>query len=87
MLKAYRCKTLCIPLITFLAVTLFAADAYAYVGPGAGLTVIGSLLSVGAAVLLAIVGFIWYPVRRLLRTLKAGQNKNGRIDNNASDRG
>lgn len=45
-----------------------AADAY--VGPGAGLSAIGSLVSVVAAVLLAIAGFIWYPVKRLLRCVR-----------------
>jgi hypothetical protein len=40
--------------------------AYAYVGPGAGLTVIGTLLAIFSAVGLAILGFIWYPVKRLL---------------------
>jgi hypothetical protein len=41
--------------------------AVAYVGPGAGLSALGSLLALIAAVLVAIAGFIWYPVKRLLR--------------------
>lgn len=41
--------------------------AAAYVGPGAGLSALGSLLALIAAVLVAIAGFIWYPVKRLLR--------------------
>jgi nitric oxide reductase large subunit len=48
-----------------------AGPATAYVGPGAGLTAIGSLLALFGAVALAIVGFIWYPVRRLMRKRKA----------------
>ena len=40
---------------------------FAYVGPGAGLSAIGSLLAlIGAAALIA-VGFVWYPLKRLLR--------------------
>lgn len=39
----------------------------AYVGPGAGLTAIGAALAFVGAILLAVVGFIWYPVKRLLR--------------------
>jgi hypothetical protein len=39
----------------------------AYVGPGAGLSAVGSLLSVVAALLFAVVGFIWYPLKRLFR--------------------
>ena len=42
-----------------------ANAAHAYIGPGAGISAIGSLLALGAAVLLAIVGFVWYPLKRL----------------------
>ncbi|MEO8722858.1 MAG: hypothetical protein ABI395_04945 [Sphingobium sp.] len=45
--------------------------AFAYVGPGAGLTFIGSLLALIGAVLAGIFGFIWYPIKRLLRLRKA----------------
>ncbi|WP_424932669.1 hypothetical protein [Amaricoccus macauensis] len=41
--------------------------AQAYVGPGAGLTAIGSVLALVAALGLALVGFVWYPLKRLLR--------------------
>jgi hypothetical protein len=49
-----------------------AGTAEAYVGPGAGLTAIGSVLALLAAVGLAIVGFVWYPVKRLLKRKSAG---------------
>lgn len=45
--------------------------ALAYVGPGAGLSAIGTLLSLIGAVLLAAVGFIWYPVKRLMKSRRA----------------
>jgi peptidoglycan/LPS O-acetylase OafA/YrhL len=44
-----------------------AGSAQAYVGPGAGLTAIGTVLALFAAVSLAVVGFVWYPIRRLRR--------------------
>lgn len=44
--------------------------AWPYMGPGAGLAAIGSLLVVAAAFLLMIVGFVWYPLQRLLKALK-----------------
>jgi hypothetical protein len=44
-----------------------ATPAFAYVGPGAGLSAIGALLALITGVILAFVGFIWYPVKRLLR--------------------
>lgn len=54
---------------------LVAAPAHAYVGPGLGLTAIGTVLAVIAAIFLAAVGFIWYPLRRLLRNRKASAAK------------
>ena len=44
--------------------------AFAYTGPGAGITAIGSLLALVAALALCIVGFVWYPVKRLLKRAK-----------------
>lgn len=49
-----------------LAVAIAPAAAHAYVGPGAGLTAIGTMLALVAAVLLAVVGFVWYPLKRLM---------------------
>jgi hypothetical protein len=56
-----------------LAACWLPGAAEAYIGPGAGLSAIGSLLALIGAVLLAIVGFVWYPVRRLLRRGKSGK--------------
>jgi len=41
---------------------------FAYVGPGAGLGMIGSLLAVLAAILIALLGVVLYPLM-LLRNL------------------
>ena len=49
---------------------LFAPDAHAYVGPGAGLGILGAILAVIAAVLASIVGLVLWPVRRYLRRRK-----------------
>ncbi len=49
--------------------------AFAYVGPGAGLTAIGSVLAVLAALFLGLVGFVWYPIRRLLRKVRSSAKK------------
>jgi prepilin signal peptidase PulO-like enzyme (type II secretory pathway) len=62
-----------VPAILVLAALLLPGTASAYIGPGAGLSAIGSLLALIGAVLLAIVGFVWYPVRRLLRRGKTGK--------------
>ena len=47
--------------------------AHAYIGPGAGLSALGSLLALLGAVLLIVVGFIWYPVKRVIRRWKAAR--------------
>lgn len=44
--------------------------AFAYIGPGAGLSMVGSFLALLGAILLAIFGFVFYPIRRLLRRRK-----------------
>lgn len=50
-----------------LALVTVPTLAQAYIGPGAGISAIGAALALIAAVFFAIVGFIWYPVKRLLR--------------------
>ena len=52
---------------------LLIDNAYAYVGPGLGLGAIGAFVGIIVAVFLAIVGVIWYPLKRLLRKLKAAK--------------
>ncbi len=58
-----------IPLLAagLLAGLMWLPPAHAYLGPGAGLSAIGSILAIGAAVIIAIVGFLWYPLKRLMR--------------------
>jgi len=50
-------------------VLLLPQAASAYVGPGGGLTVIGAALALVGGVILGILGFIWYPVKRLFRAV------------------
>lgn len=42
----------------------------AYIGPGAGLASIGALLTLIGAVGLMVLGFIWYPVKRVVQKWK-----------------
>ncbi|KIC47695.1 hypothetical protein [Tateyamaria sp. ANG-S1] len=53
------------------ALMALPVTAQAYVGPGAGLTAIGTMLALIAALVLALVGFVWYPVKRMMRAKKA----------------
>ncbi|HEY1614957.1 MAG TPA: hypothetical protein VGF97_14825 [Rhizomicrobium sp.] len=47
--------------------------AQAYMGPGAGLSAIGSALSLVSTVFLAIIGFVWYPIKRFFASDKDEQ--------------
>ena len=40
--------------------------ALAYVGPGTGLSAIGAFLALLAGIVVVILGFFWYPIKRLL---------------------
>jgi len=44
-----------------------ATSAEAYVGPGMGLGVISAVLGFLTAILLALAGMVWYPVKRMIR--------------------
>jgi len=53
---------------------LTSTAAQAYVGPGAGLSAIGSLVALVLAVLVAIIGFLWYPLKRLMKGKKTASD-------------
>ena len=56
--------------MTLLTVT--APDiAFAYIGPGAGVSLIGSFLGILVAVLIAVFALIAWPIRRMLKARKA----------------
>jgi hypothetical protein len=44
--------------------------SHAYVGPGLGLSAIGSIIAFIGAIVLLIVGFVWYPIKRLLKGMQ-----------------
>ena len=44
--------------------------AYAYLGPGMGGGVIAAVLGVIGAVLLALFGILYYPIKRMLKNRK-----------------
>jgi hypothetical protein len=48
-----------------------AATAEAYVGPGMGLGVFAAVIGFLTAILLALAGMVWYPVKRMLRNRRA----------------
>ena len=51
---------------TLLALVTIAIPAHAYLGPGGAVSSIGALLALIGAVFLAVIGFVWFPVKRML---------------------
>jgi ABC-type nitrate/sulfonate/bicarbonate transport system permease component len=39
----------------------------AYVGPGTGMSAIGTFIAFVFGIFVAILGFVWYPIKRLLK--------------------
>jgi hypothetical protein len=54
-------------------ITNFNVSFPAYIGPGTGLSAIGAFLAVAAGITVAIIGFFWYPIKRLLGKSKKAQ--------------
>ena len=57
-------------LITLAAALLLSTPALAYIGPGAGISVLGSLLGILATIVVAIGAIIMWPLRKLLKKRK-----------------
>jgi hypothetical protein len=56
-----------------------------YIGPGGALSAIGTFLALLAATLLALLGFVWYPIKRLLRARKSKAANPGTQSDAAAD--
>ncbi|MGV6849439.1 MAG: hypothetical protein ACWA5A_13790 [Marinibacterium sp.] len=54
-----------------LLLAAIAAPAHAYIGPGAGAGAILGAIAVVFGIFLLLVGFLWFPIRRFLRSRKA----------------
>lgn len=68
--------TLVLPLL------LGSASAVAYVGPGLGAGTLGVILGLLGSLLLALVAFFWYPIKR---TLFGGASKKTEETDTESD--
>jgi hypothetical protein len=65
-----RNVTLWLGLMLFTLTVAAAAPAQAYIGPGAGITMLGALWGVVIAVALAIGAVLFWPIRLLLRKMR-----------------
>lgn len=59
--------------LTALAGMLIAGPAQAYIGPGAGIGTIFVAVALVLGILLLLFGFVWYPLKRMMKKRKAGE--------------
>jgi uncharacterized membrane protein len=56
------------------ALVLISFEAQAYIGPGAGLSALGALAAVAAAVVVALFGLVLFPIRMLVISLRRARH-------------
>lgn len=71
-------------IITLLLLALSAGPAAAYIGPGAGISVLGSLLGILATIVVAISAIVFWPIRKLMRRRKAKKETDVSADTDTS---
>ena len=69
--------------ILFLFIFLISFPSYAYIGPGMGGGVIAAIIGFFAAILLALWGILYYPIKRALKNRK-DKKKSQKDTNNES---
>lgn len=62
-------------LLGLVAATLLPEPLEAYGGPGGVITGIGALLAVVGALVAAVFGFFWFPVKRLVRRIRGTEGE------------
>jgi hypothetical protein len=62
-------KNSMVKLLTLACLVTLADPAFAYMGPGLGLSAIAMMLSVFGSVTFAFLAIVWYPIKRLYRRL------------------
>ncbi|MGP1254111.1 MAG: hypothetical protein ACTS10_06855 [Kiloniellales bacterium] len=62
------------------ALLLFSTTpAFAYIGPGGGLSALGAILALFAAAALAVVGFVWFPIKRMRAARQKARQQHGSV--------
>lgn len=63
--------------VTAVAALFLPETVHAYGGPGSIISGIGALLAVVAALGAAIFGFVWYPLKKLIRAIRGARKVSG----------
>lgn len=66
--------------LLFMIFAVSGADAWAYIGPGAGLSMLGSFFALLAGIGIALAVIIFWPIRQMLRRRKQ-QTEDEKIKN------
>ncbi len=61
--------------VTLALVALSSTAAHAYIGPGPGLSMIGSFFTLAAGILIALFFVLLYPIRLILKKRKKNSAK------------
>ena len=64
-----------IAICVLMLVIFVQQPAMAYVGPGTGIAALGALLAIIVGVVAALFGFLWYPMKRMMKKRKETANK------------
>lgn len=65
-----RHSVLLIIVFMFIFIGLSPQPAQAYIGPGTGMSAVGVFLAVLMGFIFAVIGFVWYPAKRLLHACR-----------------
>jgi len=77
--ETMKCRLPGVPFTVVATSAILAPSAgMAYVGPGAGLSMIGSLVAVLAAILIALFGLVFLPITILRRKRRAVRQETSR---------
>jgi len=60
--------------LTALILAAFAAPAFAYIGPGSGISLLGGLWAVLVGIVLALAAILFWPIRYMIRRMRARKN-------------
>jgi hypothetical protein len=71
-------------IIALLWLTLIASPVTAYIGPGAGISVLGSLLGILATIFVAFGAILFWPIRKLIKRRKAKKKVVPSVDTDTS---
>lgn len=66
-----RSKYIYFIMFTIMGILMVPQHLFAYVGPGSGLSAIGAFFALIFAIFVGILGFLWYPIKRLFRRKNA----------------